>query len=211
MYRDHSMQNLNSYQDSDEHLNRGVFAEKMTPSNGNRKGITGNIRGRVKNKYRDLFASSEDIFGNQEYKQQQPNQQNRLSVKYKSAHNLAQTNDDRSYYADVQQLDKLDKYRNDLDNSYEYETYPNEYDPNYNYNQVDYNQTEYNQPDYNQTDYNQAYYQQEQLANNQTEDDQYDEETENNQVNETTKQNQQLLFVPKNQPTHLLVTIKELN
>ena len=181
MYRDHSMQNLSSYQDED-HLNRGVFAEQMM-KNDKKGTITGNMRGRVRNKYRDLFASSEDIFGNrlgQDYQRQRQqsnlNASNRLSVKYKSAANLPQASDDyeQAYYADDQQLDNYDQY----------EQY----------------QDEYGAGEYQDDQYQNTYYQehQDQLASEQNEEERYDEEADD-QVIETTKQ-KKLIFIPKNQP-----------
>lgn len=178
MYRDHSMQNLSSHPDED-HLNRGVFAEQMM-KNDKKGTITGNMRGRVRNKYRDLFASSEDIFGNrlgQDNRQRQQsslNPSNRLSVKYKSAANLPQTSEDyeSAYYADDQQGE-----------NYEYEQYQDEYEPGA----------------YQDDEYQNAYYQDQQLVGEQNgEEEQYDEEADD-QVIETTKQ-KKLIFIPKNQP-----------
>lgn len=186
MYRDHSMQNLSSYPDED-HLNRGVFAEQMMQKNDKKGTITGNMRGRVRNKYRDLFASSEDIFGNRlgpDYRQQQQqsnlNPSNRLSVKYKSAANLPQTSEEyeRVYYADDQQLAD---YQDEQYEQYQEEQYA---------------------PDgqYPTDQYPNAYYQEQQLANEQNEDEQYDEGAmTDDQVIETTKQ-KKLIFIPKNQP-----------
>lgn len=196
MYRDHSMQNLSSYPANEQrNLNRGVFAEQQMSSNGAKKSISGNIRGKVKNKHRDLFASSEDIFGNQDYKACS-GPPNRLSVKYKSAANLPQLNDEydgRSYYAD-------DKYRSNYPNEDHYESnyanaYRNEYDNEYEANYANSYPNEY------QNDY-----QQQQLANEQmeNEDEQYDEEVDESPIETTTKQ-KRLIFIPKDHsiPTNL--------
>lgn len=188
MYKDHSMQNLSNYP-SDENsrqLNRGVFAEQMMDNTNVKNSITGNIRGRS-NKYRDLFASSEDIFGNQNYPNNQSN--NKLSVKHKSAVNLPQTTNDEYYLNDQQQLD--DNY--DYDEN-EYDDYGNEYQ---NYQ--------------NEQDYQNAYYQNEQQKTPEREqmenEVQFEEDNESQIINETqpttTKQSasqKKLIFIQKDQP-----------
>ena len=203
------MQNLNSNKENEEgaHVNRGVFSEKMMSSNGDgKKTITGNIRGKVTNKYRDLFASSEDIFGIQhnytsKQPQSHPNQTNRLSVKYKSAINLPRANDDydnRTYYLDDQQLDKFRNEYGSSNRNYENVYRENEYHDQY--------ENEYEEDANYADEYpNNAYYQQQeqhqQIANEQIENDeeQYDEEEVDNQLIETSKQ-RKLIFIPKNQP-----------
>lgn len=181
MYRDHSMQNLNSYPDDEHRSNRGVFAEQTMSNGTNKKSITGNIRGRVKNKYRDLFASSEDIFNNQSYPSNRTNNNNNLSIKYKSAINLPQALNEEQFY---DQLDDEENY---------------DYQNEYNYGNQYQNYQQQQQQDYPNTYYQEADDQQQQLE---------DEQIENEEQYDENDSQRKLVFIPKNQPppTHLTNT-----